>query len=358
MKHPARHGHPPGTPPGTFATERVQAVQHARVEIVDYSAAALTGPSNDIATLDAPLAADTVRWIHVVGVPSIAVLERLRKTYSLDPLALEDVVDVGQRPKFNEYEKHLFVTLMIPAASEPGQFEQLSVFANSQIVVSFHDGTPTDLLDPIRKRLASHVSPMRGHDGSYLLYAMIDLAIDHLFPVIDDIGVQLSDLEEEILEHTQPSDLAKLHEIRNRLLVYRRTAWATREILADLFRHLDGAGGDRSYLRPYLQDCYDHIVSVIDLLEMHREVATSLVEVYLSLVSNRLNDVMRVLTMIATLFIPPTFLVGLYGMNFDRTVGPLSMPELGWPYGYVVVVIICVASMIGMLIYFRRKRWI
>ncbi len=152
--------------------------------------------------------------------------------------------------------------------------------------------------------------------------------------------------------------MAKLHEIRNRLLVYRRTAWATREILADLFRHLDASDGDRNYLRPYLQDCYDHIVSVIDLLETHREVATSLVEVYLSLVSNRLNEVMRVLTVIATLFIPPTFLVGLYGMNFDRAAGPLSMPELGWPYGYISVVAVIVTSMVGMLIYFRRKRWI
>ena len=187
---------------------------------------------------------------------------------------------------------------------------------------------------------------------------MIDLAVDHLFPVVDDIGMQMSDLEAGILERTEPSDLAKLHEIRNRLLLFRRTAWATREILADLFRHLDSAGSDRSYLRPFLQDCYDHIVSVIDLLEMHREVTTSLVEVYLSLVSNRLNDVMRVLTMIATLFIPPTFLVGLYGMNFDRSAGPWSMPELGWPYGYVAVVITCLASMVGMLIYFRRKHWI
>jgi magnesium transporter len=358
MKLQARHRRPPGTPPGEFATELVQAVEHARVEIVDYSAAGLTGPSTDVALLDTPIAADTVRWIHVVGVPSVAVLECLRKTYSLDPLALEDVVTVGQRPKFNEYEKHLFVTLSIPTPSEPGQFEQLSVFANKQVVVSFHDGIPADLLDPIRRRLANDKGPMRARDGNYLLYAMIDLAIDHLFPVIDDIGVEMSDLEAGVLERTQPSDLAKLHEIRNRLLLYRRTAWATREILADLFRHLDSDGDERSFLRPFLQDCYDHIVSVIDLLEMHREVATSLVEVYLSLVSNRLNDVMRVLTMIATLFIPPTFLVGVYGMNFDRSAGPWSMPELGWPYGYVAVVIVCIVSMVGMLILFRRKHWI
>jgi magnesium transporter len=358
MKARARHRRAPGAAPGTFATERVQAAPQARVEIVDYSATRMTDLSNDVATLDAPIAAGAVRWIHVVGVPSLGVLERLRKTYSLDPLALEDVVTVGQRPKFNEYEKHLFVTLLIPTPGEPGEFEQLSVFANKQLVVSFHDGTPADLLDPIRRRFANDNSLIRANDGNFLLYAMIDLAVDHLFPVIDDVGVQMSDLETGILERTEPSDLAKLHEMRNRVLLFRRTAWATREILADLFRHLDSAGSDRSYLRPYLQDCYDHIVSVIDLLEMHREVTTSLVEVYLSLVSNRLNDVMRVLTMIATLFIPSTFLVGVYGMNFDRDAGPWSMPELGWPYGYIAVVIICIASMIGMLIFFRRKHWI
>jgi magnesium transporter len=356
MKHAPRR-RVPGTPPGTFDTERVRAVQHAHVEITDYSASALTAASNDLDWLDRPVPDGGVRWIHVAGVPSIEVLERLKKTYTLDPLALEDVVNVGQRPKFNEYGEQLFVTLLIPTPDQPGHFEQLSVFVGDHLVVSFHDGTP-GLLDPIRKRLASENGRMRRNDGNYLMYAMIDLAIDYLFPVIDDIGVQMSDLEAEILERPTPKALGVVHTIRNRLLVYRRVAWATREILADLFRNIDASGGDHAYLRPYLQDCYDHIVSVIDLLETHREVATSLVEVYLSLVSNRLNDVMRVLTVISTLFIPPTFLVGVYGMNFDRAAGPLSMPELGWPYGYVGVVVIIVLSMVGMGIYFRRKRWI
>ena len=356
MKHAPRR-HAPGTPPGTFDTEQVRAVQDAHVEIIDYSPATLSAGSNNLVLLDEPIPADGVRWVHVAGVPSIEVLERLKKSYSLDALALEDVVNLGQRPKFAEYENNLFITLLIPDPAQPGRFEQLSLFADARIVVSFHHGT-AGLLDPIRKRLTSEKGRLRSNDGTYLMYAMIDLAIDHLFPVIDDIGVQISDLEVEILEHTAPSALAKLHEVRNRLLVYRRTAWATREILADLFRHIDASGSEHTYLRPYLQDCYDHVVSVIDLLETHREVATSLVEVYLSLVSNRLNDVMRVLTVIATLFIPPTFLVGLYGMNFDRGAGPLSMPELGSPYGYVAVVAVIVVSMIAMIIYFRRKRWI
>jgi len=357
MKHAGQH-RTPGTAPGTFDTERVRAAQDARVDITDYSATTLSTTTHDVERLGTPIPDGSVRWIHVAGVPSIDLLERLQTTYSLDPLALEDVVNVGQRPKFTEFGNNLFVTLLLPIPTEPGQFEQLSVFTDHNYIVTFHDGTPPDLLDPIRTRLASEQSRMRRNDASYLLYAMIDLAIDHLFPVIDDAGDLLSELEAEILEHPTPKELRKLHAIRNRLLVYRRTAWATREILADLFRHLDAADSDRTYLRPYLQDCYDHIVSVIDLLETHREVATSLVEVYLSLVSNRLNEVMRVLTLIATLFIPPTFLVGLYGMNFDRSAGPLSMPELGWPYGYAGVLVVIAASMIGMLVYFRRKRWI
>ncbi len=315
--------------------------------------------SNDVELLDRPIPTDGVRWIHVVGAPSMRLLEKLKSQYSIDALALEDAVTGSQRPKFNEYDTRLFVTLMIPTAGQPGRFEQLSVFADDHVVVSFHDGAP-GLLDPIRKRLTSEKGRMRRNDGSYMLYAMIDLAIDLLFPVIDDIGAEITTLEAEILESPAPEALARLHEIRNRLLVYRRTAWAMREILANLFRHLDASesDSDRSYLRPYLQDCYDHIVSVIDLLETHREVATSLVEVYLSLVSNRLNEVMRVLTLIATLFIPPTFLVGVYGMNFDRKAGALSMPELGWPYAYVSVLAVIAVSMIAMLLYFRRKGWI
>jgi magnesium transporter len=355
MRQPARRRQP-GTAPGTFDIERVRAVQHAHVEITDYDAQNLTALSNDIDRLDQPPPAG-VRWIHVAGTPSMEVLERLRKRYDLDALALEDVVNLGQRPKFSEYAAMLFVTLLLPDHAEPGRFEQLSVFANARTVISFHDGTP-GLLDPIRKRLAAENGRMRRNDGCYLLYALIDLAIDHLFPVIDDVGAEISTLEAEVLERPRRNDLARLHAIRNRLLVYRRTAWATREILSDLFRHLDSSEEDRTYLRPYLQDCHDHIVSVIDLLETHREVATSLVEVYLSLVSNRLNETMRVLTLIATLFIPPTFIVGVYGMNFDRNAGPWSMPELGWPYGYVGVMAFMAVMMIGMLVYFKMKRWI
>jgi len=346
----------PGTSPGAYDTARVRAVQHAHVEVIDYDAQGLTAQSSDIELL-APQPTTGVRWIHVAGTPSMEVLDKLRKLYGLDPLALEDVVNLGQRPKFSEYETMLFVTLLIPEHSEAGRFEQLSVFANSRTVVSFHDGTP-GLLDPIRKRLTSESSRMRRNDGCYLLYALIDLGIDHLFPVIDGVGAEISALEAEVLQRPRRNALAQLHEIRNRLLVYRRTSWATREILSDLFRHLDSTGEDRTYLRPYLQDCHDHIVSVIDLLETHREVATSLVEVYLSLVSNRLNETMRVLTLIATLFIPPTFIVGVYGMNFDRNAGPWSMPELGWPYGYVGVMTFMAVMMTAMLIYFRRKHWI
>jgi magnesium transporter len=357
MKYAARRRSAPGTAPGTFDIEQVRAVEHAHVEITDYDADNLTARSNDDELLDQPQPPKGVRWIHVVGTPSMNVLERLRKLYSLDPLALEDVVNVGQRPTFGEYGSTLFVTLLVPDHTEPGHFEQLSVFANAHTVISFHDGTPADLLDPIRKRLTAENSRMRKNDGCYLLYALIDLAIDHLFPVIDDIGAEIAALEAEVLDRPRRNALARLHEIRNRLLVYRRAAWATREILSDLFRHLDSSEEDRTYLRPYLQDCHDHIVSVIDLLETHREVATSLVEVYLSLVSNRLNETMRVLTLIATLFIPPTFIVGVYGMNFDRNAGPWSMPELGWPYGYVGVMVFIAVMMIGMLAYFRRKGW-
>jgi magnesium transporter len=357
MKQAARRRSAPGTAPGTFDIEPVRAAEHAHVEITDYDADNITARSNDDELLEQPPPTTGVRWIHVVGTPSIKVLERLRKTYELDPLALEDVVNVGQRPKFSEHGPLLFVTLLIPDQTEPRHFEQLSVFANAHTVISFHDGTPSDLLDPIRKRLTADNSRMRRFDGCYLLYALIDLAIDLLFPAVDAVGAEISELEAEVVERPRRNVLPRLHAIRNRLLVYRRTAWATREILSDLFRHLDSADEDRTYLRPYLQDCHDHIVSVIDLLETHREVATSLVEVYLSLVSNRLNETMRVLTLIATLFIPPTFIVGVYGMNFDRNAGPWSMPELGWPLGYVGVMAFIGVMMIGMLVYFKRRHW-
>jgi len=354
VKHAKKRYSKPGSAPGVIDAADLTPVTEPNVTVIDYGPDGIRRKTG-LAALSEPWPG--VRWVHVRGTPSLDVLERLRREFKLDPLALEDVVHTGQRPKMNVFEDQFFVTLVLPNETPMVHFEQLSVFASERFVVTFHDGDD-HLLEPIRQRLESGTSTARRYDGVYLLYALVDLAVDHLFPAVDVMGSRLAEVEGVVMTSRERGVLAEMHEIRNVLLVLRRTAWALREVTSDLLRLVDSDSERRAYLRRYLQDCYEHAVSVIDLLESQREVVTSLVEVYLSLVSNRLNDVMRVLAVIATLFIPPTFVVGVYGMNFDRKAGPLSMPELGWPFGYVGVMILIVVMMVAMLWYFRRREWL
>jgi magnesium transporter len=332
----------------------VRAASPPRVVVVDYGDDVLTTVDDARPRQNGP---EIQRWIHVAGRPSLDLLEYLRAEFDLDPLALEDVVSAHQRPKFSAFEGWRYVSLSLPTGAESAAFDELCVFFREQTLISFFAGEDA-VFEPIRKRLERPHSNMRRNPAPYLVYALIDLAIDLLFPYLERIGETLELLEEEVLEEPRKRSLKQVHDVRNRLLFTRRIVWATREVVGDFMRQLSAAEETDLELTPFLQDCYEHVISAVDLIETYRDMATSLVEVYLSVVSNRLNDTIRVLTVIATLFIPPTFIVGIYGMNFDRSAGPLSMPELSWPYGYAGVMVFMAAMMIGMYVYFRRKRWV
>ncbi len=347
--------HAPGVSPGTYDTAHVRAAPPPNLVVTDYDETRVD--TVETGELPAPAAPDVRRWIHVVGQPSLSLLEQLRRAFDLDPLALEDVISVEHRPKLTVYGPWRFLTLALPSHDGVREFEELSVFGSDTTVISFFAGDEA-VLTPIRRRLEQSGSKMREHAAMYLVYSMLDLAVDLLFPLLDTVGERLDEFADQVLEEPTKGLLADIHELRSRLLLTRRMAWATREVVADFTRHLDETVEPERRLRPYLADCHDHVASAIDLIESYREMATSLVEIHLSAISNRLNDVMRVLTVIATLFIPPTFIVGIYGMNFDRRTGPWSMPELSWPYGYLAVMGLIAAMMVAMFIYFRRKRWI
>ncbi len=296
-------------------------------------------------------------WIHVAGHPTLALLDHMRDEFDLDPLALEDVVTVQQRPKFTQYEAWRFLTLATPGTNGDLHFDEISVFVSEHVLISFFTGD-SGVFAPIRRRLERPNGNLGRHDANYLFYALLDLSVDLLFPYLDAMGDELDALGEEVLDVPRHETLAEIHGLRTRLLTARRMTWATREVVSDVLRQLNDDWESDRRLRPYLGDCYDHVLSAVDLIETYRDMATSLVEVHLSVVSNRLNDVMRVLTVIATFFIPPTFVVGIYGMNFDRGAGPFSMPELSWPFGYLLVLGIIASMMLGMFVFFRRRRWI
>lgn len=348
--------HPPGTAPGTLTAEPPASPGPTRIRIVEYD----TEHYEEIADADLgqchrSLAQPAVTWVHVQGTLDPSLHERLGSLFGMHLLALEDILNRGQRPKTESYDDQLFVVCHLPRPGDRGvELTQASFFLGEGFVLSFCEG-PADWFEPVLERLRNNTGRIRQRGADYLLYCLLDLAIDQGFPLMQALGERLDQLEEALLATPQQLELARLHVIRRDLLLLRRDLWPLREAVNRLANtNLALIGEDT---RLYLRDCHDHVLQIIELVETYRDVTAGMLDVYLSSVSLRLNETMRVLAVIATLFIPPTFVVGLYGMNFDPAAGPLSMPELSWPLGYLGVWCIILAMVAGMLLYFRRKHW-
>jgi len=295
-------------------------------------------------------------WLHVQGTPTEGLLRAIGDAYGLHALALEDVLHVGQRAKLEAYDRQLFTIVSAPETSPHGiAGAQLSLFLGQTWIVSFYSGS-SDPFDAIRQRLRAVGSRLRRNGVDYLYYSLIDTCIDLVFPHIDALGERIETLELTVFDEPSRAALDEIHKLKRELVLLRRLLWPQRDTISSMIR--DEHSLITKETRLYLRDCYDHSVHALDLVESYREMASSLLEVYLSSLSNRLNDVMKVLTIIATVFIPLSFIVGVYGMNFDRSASPWNMPELGMPYGYPLLWLIMLLVVGGMLYYFRRKRWI
>ena len=277
------------------------------------------------------------------------------EAFGLHRLALEDVLNVHQRPKIESYADHLFVVARMAEWCGHLETEQLGLFIGEDFVVTFQE-RPGDDFGPVRERLRGARGLLRKSGPDYLAYALLDAIVDRYFPVLEGYGERIEELEDEVLETPHPEDLRAVHAIRRDLLTLRRAVWPLRDALASLQREPHPLIAKETRL--YLGDLYDHTVQVIDFVETHREITASLVEMHLASISNRLNEVMRVLTIIATIFIPLTFVVGVYGMNFDPDSSPWNMPELRWRYGYPAVLVAMLAIVAGLLGWFRWRGWI
>jgi magnesium transporter len=350
MAYFTKRYHPPGTAPGTLTAHELQTTHPLKLRLMEYDASSLN-EREEIPPLEckAYLERDTVTWIHAYGYASPELLKELGEIFGLHPLALEDVLNTGQRPKLEQYDHQLFTIMTLPVwHDEVLSTEQVSLFFGKNYLISFHNGAD-DPFEPVRKRLRGDGGRLRDRGVDYLFYSLLDLIIDQGFPVLEDLGEWIEDLEDELLEAPSRDVLSQIHELKRDLLLLRRMLWPQREVINQLLREehilIDEA------TRPYLRDCYDHTVQIMDLFETYRDMTAGMLDVYLSSTSNRLNEVMRVLTVIATIFIPPTFLVGVYGMNF------INMPELHWRYGYLGSWLVIVAMIGGMLLYFKNKRW-
>lgn len=293
-------------------------------------------------------------WIDVDGLGHAPTLAALGEEFKIHALALEDVVNTHQRPKVESYDNLLFVVARM-ISGEDGATEQVSLFLGPGFVLSFNE-RERDCFDPVRRRLREKLGRVRERSVDYLLYALIDAIVDSYFPRLDVLGEHLEVLEAEVLSSPSSRLLNEIHEVRHELFGIRRIMSATREAVNALIR--DTGNEIEESTRIYLRDCYDHTVQLIDIVESQREIATGLMEIYLSSVSNRMNQVMKVLTIMSTVFIPLTFIVGLYGMNFNTERSPWNMPELNWHWGYPLVLLVMLLIVLAEIYLFWRKGWI
>ncbi|MEE3716986.1 magnesium/cobalt transporter CorA [Tumidithrix elongata RA019] len=349
--------HEPGSPPGTLIIDEDATVPN--IFLIDYAADTAVGvqlstPEDCIPYLDTT----SVSWVDVQGLGSEDVLVRLGQVFQLHPLALEDVVNIPQRPKVEEYDDQLLMIMhmVIPKPDRQGfTSEQVSLIVGKHYLLTVQEEPETDAFEPVRQRIHRDRGTIRSQKSDYLAYALIDAVIDGFFPVLEDYGERLEELQDEVVDKPTQNTLDKIHKIKRELLQLRRAIWPQRDAIGALIR--DDSPLIRKSVRVYLRDCYDHTVQLIDMVETYRELASSLMEVYLSSINNNINETMRILTVISTVFIPLTFIAGVYGMNFDTSV-PGNLPELKLPYGYAMCwgVMLTIAG--GLLFYFGRKGWL
>jgi magnesium transporter len=353
----------PGTPPATLTPLAPNEASLPVLRWMEYDADTLTEHSvASVAELPTSPGTDgKVHWIEFNGLGDLEALKALGEKYGLHPLALEDILHAGQRPKVEPYDNHLFiVALMVYRDGDDGRMigEQVSMILGNGLLISIQEDPKCDVFEPIRQRIRSGGGWIRKMGPDYLTYALLDAIIDHCFPILEALGEALDELETEMLQRPSAGSVATLHDHRRTLVQLRRAIWPERDLINSLLH--DEGTFITAPAKVFLRDCYDHTVRIMELIESYREISAGLLELYLSAVGMRTNEIMRVLTVISAFFIPLTFIVGVYGMNFDNKNGEhwLNMPELHSRYGYVSLWVFMLAVVAAMYLFFRRKRWL
>jgi magnesium transporter len=294
----------------------------------------------------------TVTWINVNGIHRVDVIEKIGKHFNIHPLVLEDILNTGQRPKMEDFGEYIYIVLkMLHYNDETNEIasEQMSLILGPNFVISFQE-KEGDVFNPIRERIRNDKGRIRKMGSDYLAYALADAVVDNYFIILEKFGEKTEFLEEELVTNPTPETLQGIHNLKREMIFLRKSVWPLREVISGLER------GESALIKKttaiYLRDVYDHTIQVIDTVETLRDMISGMLDIYLSSISNKMNEVMKVLTIIATIFIPLTFIAGVYGMNFA------NMPELGWHWGYFVVLVVMLAIGVSMLIHFRRKKWL
>ncbi|PZO44840.1 MAG: magnesium and cobalt transport protein CorA [Shackletoniella antarctica] len=316
------------------------------------------------ATIDHPMECEvlgrpkSVTWLDARGLGSETTLLQIGQTFDLHPLMLEDIVNVPHRPKVDFYDDKILIIMQMVQPKKTGSgvgSEQVSFVMGNGFLVTFQEEPEWDSFNPVRDRIRRGTGTIRTQGSDYLAYALLDTIVDSFFPVLEAIGETLEDLEEEVVANPTNATIKKIHRMRRALMKLRRHIWPQRSVINSLIRDSDELISQE--VRVYLQDVYDHIVQVVDIIENYREIASSLMDVYLSSINNRMNEVMKLLTVISSIFIPLTFIAGVYGMNFNTERSPFNMPELDWYWGYVLCLAVMAVIAAAQIYLFWKRGW-
>jgi magnesium transporter len=342
-----------GLPPGTLVHIGERKAERHLITIIDYDETQFQ--ERELETIEESFPfkdTSTITWINIDGLHQLEIIEKIGKHFNIHPLVLEDITNTEQRPKMEDFDDYLFLILKMICFEEKDnriKVEQVGLILGSNFVISFQE-EKGNVFDPVKQRIISGKGRIRTRGADYLAYALIDVIVDGYFLIIERIGDQIEDLEEDLLDGPRPETMQDIHSLKREMLQFRKSVWPLQEIIRRLERGESDMFNESTEI--YLKDVHDHTIHVIDTIEIFNDMLSGLLDLYISSISNKINQIMKVLTIIATIFIPLTFIAGVYGMNFKY------MPELDWRYGYPMVLLVMFIIGVGIMIYARKKGWL
>ncbi len=354
-----KRSHTLGLPPGSLVHVGKKRSEPIEITVFDFDEAQFDEKTIDhIEKCFTYRDTDTVTWINIDGVHDAKFIESIGSHFGLHPLVLEDIMNTGQRPKIEFFDEHVYFVLKMlysDGKTKEIQAEQISIILTKNVVISFQERSG-DIFDSIRDRIRGGKGRIRKMGTDYLAYTLIDAIVDHYFVIMESIGEVIEDMENELVENPQPETLQSIHRLKSDIIFLRKSVWPLRELISSLLRDENQLFSEATTI--YLRDVYDHTIQVMDAIESYRDMISGMLDIYMSSVSNKMNEVMKVLTIFASIFIPLTFIAGIYGMNFNPDVSPFNMPELNWFWGYPMVIFVMIMMTGIMLFYFKRKNWL